>query len=339
MRRFAIIGLIAVAFGGTVWFATSKRHNKAITETPVARPSMPSDIHASPTSVPLGRNQIDVNALTPQQVRAEVMRRDAEDSKWEWKTPIRFYGKVIDEQSRPIPAADVHFQWTNLSAKGTEEIDARTDEQGLFSLNDVQGKRLLVRITKPGYYSSGGRNRLSFEFASPFEEIYHQPKADTPILFHLRRRGPPADLLIRSAEIMLPGDGTPTGVQLETGNAASNGELQVQAWKPWPPKPMSPPYDWKVVFTLHGGGFTEAPDELAFEAPENGYNEQYTVDMPADLGTGWKVSTERTLYFSFGEPKKYGRIVFRTDANSRYIFLDYFINRSGSRQLEDSGLR
>jgi hypothetical protein len=102
---------------------------------------------------------------------------------------------------------------------------------------------------------------------------------------------------------VLPGDGTPTAVQLETGKAGSNGELQVQAWKPWPPKPMSPAYDWKVVFTLHGGGFTEAPDEFAFEAPENGYNEQHTVDMPANLGTRWKVSAERTLYFSWATKK------------------------------------
>jgi hypothetical protein len=99
-------------------------------------------------------SQIDVAGLSQEEVAAEVKRRDAKDKKWEWKSRIRFYGRAIDEAEMPVPKANVHFQWTDLSAKGYTEAQATTDEQGRFALDGVQGKRLLVRVTKAGYYSS-----------------------------------------------------------------------------------------------------------------------------------------------------------------------------------------
>jgi hypothetical protein len=282
--------------------------------------------------------QINPATYTREELMAEVRKRDAADQKWEWKIPIRFYGKAVDESERPIADADVHFQWTNLSARGTTDANVKSDGNGRFSLDNVEGKRLVVRVSKPGYYSSDIRNRLSYEYANPFEEIFHQPNPDQPAIFHLRKQGPAADLFKKSAEIILPGDGTGAGVNLETGRVDANGELQVYAWKPWPPRPMSPPYDWKVVLTLPRGGFIDAIGEFPFEAPETGYEQSYTIDMLADSGTGWKVSAERILYFTFGEPKKFGRLNVRTDGNSRYVFVDYLINPTGGRSLEDAAV-
>jgi hypothetical protein len=281
-----------------------------------------------------GNVQIDVAGISREQAAAEVSRRDAHDSKWEWKIPLSFYGKAIDENGQLVSGADVRFQWTNLSAKGTAERETKTDEQGLFSLDNVEGKRLVVRVTKPGFYSSDSRNQLSFEYANPFEEIYHQPSRDRPVLFRLHKQGPPADLREKSIEIVLPGDGSSTKVELKTGKTGPNGELEVQAWKPWPPRPMDPPYEWKIVLAIPGGGFVETREDFAFKAPETGYEGQYVIDMSPTLGRLWKVSAERSLYFVFGEPKKYGRMSLRTDGGTRYIFLDYVINQSGGRDLE-----
>jgi hypothetical protein len=311
---------------------------KGLVPAPLTTPSataLGGTTSVSPLRAP-GRQQIDVSSLSREQVAAEVKRRDAMDSKWEWKTPIQFYGRAMDEAGKPVPSANVHFQWTDLSAQGTTEADMTTDSRGLFALDNVQGKRLLVRVTKAGYYSSDARNRLSFEFANPFEEIYYQPNAAEPVLFHLRKQIPAANLVVKSVEIVLPGDGTSTKVRLETGQMQMGGELQVQALKPWPPRPMSPPYAWKVIFTIKGGGFVEAPDEFAFEAPDTAYSEPYTIDMSTRLGSAWKVSAEKTLYFAYGEPRRYGRLTLRTDGNSRYIFVNYVINPSGSRNLEDT---
>ena len=305
------------------------------------RSSMPR--HTGPNSAVLAspstdtkppNSQIDPASLNREELRREVRRRDAQDSKWEWEIPIKFYGKVVDDTGQPVPAADVHFQWTTLSTRGTGEVDTQTDSQGRFALEGVHGKRLLVRLSKPGYDPSDSRNKLNFEYAIPFDEMYHEPHADAPVLFYLRKRKPSPDVISKSTKVMLQGDPAVLRFSLETSKPSSMGELLIEASKPWPPRPMSPPYDWHVAFHIENGGFIDSPNQFAFDAPETGYAPDYTIDMPATLDSEWKVHVERTLYFTFGEPKRYGRLNLRTNGNSRYIFLDYVINRSGSRNLE-----
>ena len=294
-----------------------------------------SAVLASPsTDTKRPSSQIDPASLNREELRREVRRRDAQDSKWEWEIPIKFYGKVVDDTGQPVPAADVHFQWTTLSTRGTGEVDTQTDSQGRFALEGVHGKRLLVRLSKPGYDPSDARNKTSFEYAIPSDEMYHEPYAEAPIVFHLRKQKPSPDVVSKSTKVMLQGDAATVRISFETGKPRATGELLIVASKPWPPRPMSPSYDWNVGFHIENGGFVDAPEQFAFEAPESGYVPDYTVDMRAALGSGWKVNVERTVYFVVGQPKRYGRLTFRTDGNSRYIFLYYVINRSGSRNLE-----
>ena len=332
-RRLILLVAALLAIFAALWwfrFRPPMRSQQEAVSAPKQNTASPS---TSP-EVPPSLSQIDLASMNSEQLEIEVRRRDGQDSKWEWKIPIKFYGKAIDENGQPVPGADVHFQWTNLSAKGTEERRDHTDSQGLFSLDSVSGKRLVVRVTKSGYYISDARNRHSFEYANPFEEIFYQPNKNTPVLFYLRKQSPTADVISKSVEVVLPGDGTAAALDLQTGKVSGTGELQIQAWKPWPPHPMSPPYEWKVLLVLPGGGFVETNENFAFEAPETGYEESYAIDMNPARAAEWKVSAERVLYFAFGEPRKYGRASLRTDGNSRYVFLEYVINRSGGRKLE-----
>ncbi len=295
-----------------------------------------SAVAPSPISLtqPPSQYQIDVGSASKEEVAAEVRRRDSQDSKWEWKVPINFYGKAVDENGKPVLGADVRFQWTDLSTTGTQERQVETDAHGSFSLNDVKGKRLVVRVTKVGYYAADSRNQSSFEYANPFEEVFHQPKINAPVLFHLRKQHLVADVISKSTEVVVPGDGTISGVEIESGKINPIGELRIQVWKPWPPRPMTPPYQWKVILTIPRGGLIETSEDFAFQAPETGYEERYVIDMNPALGSEWKVAAERSLYFAFGEPKKYGRLTVRTDGGSRYVFLDYVINQAGRRDLE-----
>jgi hypothetical protein len=336
MRRqvLATLALVGVAIIAWLIASTNRREPAKAPTANTARAFATTFGSPAPSRGPVNA-QIDIGSLSKADVETEVKRRDAQDSKWEWKIPIKFYGQAIDDNSQPVPDAKVQFQWTDLSGKGTSEANTTTDKQGLFYLDHVQGKRLLVRVTKSGYYSSDARNRLSFEFANPFEEIYHQPNLITPVLFHLRKQRPGAELIRKSVEVVLPGDGTAVMIRLETGLIAPDGQLEVKAWKPWPPRPMSPPYDWKVRLTMPNGGFVESAEEFAFEAPDAGYTPSFEVNMVAAAKDNWKVSAARTLYFSYGDPANYGRLTLRTDGNSRYTFIDYVVNPSGSRNLEN----
>jgi hypothetical protein len=338
MSRLITITAIISGISIALWLAWPHRPNSTATSSSAARTASTdqpdADLNNKGSSRP--NTQIATTSLSETEIREEVTRRDRSDSKWEWKTPISFYGKVVDETLAPISNASVHFEWTNLSPRGTSEANTSSDSQGLFSLGGVKGKRLLVRVTKQGYYNSDSRNRESFEFANPFEEIYYRPDTTSPVLFHLRKKGAGVQLIKKSVEVMLPSDGSGASIDLATGKLSQGGQMEIQAWKPWPPRPLSPHYDWKVLFTISDGGFIEAPAEFAFEAPEAVYSQPFEVNMPAKAGDAWRVSAEKTLYFAFGQPRKYGRLHFRTDGTSRYVFLDYVFNPSGSKNLEEA---
>jgi hypothetical protein len=334
-QRALIVTAIMIA-GGLVaslfWQSRPPLPSRPMTSSATA--TVTAHVNASSTPVAFSTGQIPKQSLGHEQIAAEVTRRDRTDSRWEWKIPIKFYGLVVDEHEHPIPGADVHFEWTSLSIKGTDNLDIKTNEKGQFLLENVQGKRLGVRIVKAGYYSSDSRNQWSFEYANPFEENFYQPQPEAPVVFHLRRQKPSPDVVSKSTKVMLQGDAATVRVSLDTGKPSANGELMISSSKPWPSRPMSPSYDWQVGFRMENGGFLETPEQFAFEAPESGYLPDYTVDMRAALGSAWKVNVERTVYFVFGDPRKYGRLSFRTDGNSRYVFLDYVINYAGGRNLE-----
>jgi hypothetical protein len=314
-------------------------------------PKQPAISHQHPLSItnrsqatestrPSGDDdQISLKDLTKEQAMQAWWARRERDKQADWKVPIRFYGRVVDQDMHPVSGADVQFEWTDLSTKGTSKADTKSDEHGLFTLANVRGKNLGVYVSKTGYYTPKNVKARGFEFAVPGEDNYYEPNPDNPVLFQLRKKGEGADLIKKSIEVVLPGDGTSASVDLATGKITPTGQLQVQAWKPWPPRPMSPHYDWKVVLRIPHGGFVEAHEEFAFEAPETVYSEAFEVNMPASAGDAWKVSAEKTLYFAFGEPKKYGRLSFRTDGSSRYVFLDYVLNPSGSRNLEEASTK
>ena len=280
--------------------------------------------------------QISLKDQTKEEAVRIWLERLQTDHNADWKVPIEFYGKVVDQELKGIGNAKVHFRWTNLSAHGTGQSDGVTDEQGLFHLSGVEGKRLSVQVEKEGYYGSEGVSFKRFEFSNPGEDIYYEPNKNNPVIFLLHSKGRGAELTKRSIKVFLPGAGSSATVDLLTGNIAPKGQLAVRTWKPWPPKPISPHYDWKVELTIAGGGFADAPEEFAFEAPEATYSPSFTVDMAANRGNSWNVSVEKTLYFIFGEPQRYGRLTVRTAGNSRYVFIDYVLNPSGSRNLEEA---
>lgn len=76
------------------------------------------------------------------------------DPYYDWKTPIEFYGKIVDERAAPVPEANVTFLWTDLSREGSSQLKTLSDEQGMFALKGVRGKTLVIEIRKEGYYTS-----------------------------------------------------------------------------------------------------------------------------------------------------------------------------------------
>src|SRR4051812_40097365 len=110
MNRRIVLALAAVIVTlAVVWLFRFKLPRQSppsrrATSTPAVVAEPKFDV--TPSNV-----QIDTASVSQEDVRSEVRRRDAQDSKWEWKIPIAFYGKVVDENGQPIAAAEVAFQW------------------------------------------------------------------------------------------------------------------------------------------------------------------------------------------------------------------------------------
>src|SRR5207237_1445461 len=161
--------------------------------------------------------QISLKAQTKQEAVRTWLNRLQQDSKADWKVPIEFYGRVVDEASRPIANARVQFAWTNLSAKGSDHRDAVSDDRGLFNLSGVEGKRLSVRVDKEGYYGSTSASFKSFEFSNPGEDIYYEPDTTDPVIFRLRAKGEAAHLTKKSVKVLLLNSGRSATIDLATG--------------------------------------------------------------------------------------------------------------------------
>ena len=336
--RYWIIGLavLAVSVPG-FWFLRAILRNTSSSERFISEPNQAST--ATSEGGLQSKQQISLKDKTHDEAMQVWWKRRERDQQADWKIPISFYGHIIDQNKQPVASARVHFQWTDLSRHGTSERETFSDNNGNFYLSGVQGKNLGVRITKEGYYTPNKAKAAAFEFADPGERNYYEPDPRNPVTFTLRKRGVGEPLLKKSAEVVLSGDGSSASLDLATGKTSATGQLQIRSWKPWPPRPMSPPYDWKVELTIPDGGFIETNEEFALEAPQQGYERVFEVSMPANAGNGWRLSAERTVYFSYGEPKMYGRLKLRTDGNSRYVFLDYVLNPTGSRNLEEAASR
>ena len=140
-------------------------------------------------------------------------------------------------------------------------------------------------------------------------------------------------LIKRYSKVPLPKDGTPMVFDFFSGEVSEKGQLKLQMWKS-ENKDAQNHFDWKVVVSVPGGGLQGTREEFPFTAPENGYVEELEINAPASLGEKWTISTEQQVYVVFGNPKKYGRMTFRTKANGQHFFMDYWLNPSGSRNLE-----
>lgn len=264
----------------------------------------------------------------------EYVRKSMADPQYDWKQPINFYGRVVDENNIAVSGAGIHFNWTDISPTGTSHADKISDGNGFFSLTGQHGKRMSVTVSKDGYYTYPSEKLKSFEYANPADGLF-TPDAGNPVVFHLRKKGVGADL-VKSQNGMMriapPTNGAPLFLDFFTQKVGDNGQLKIEGWKEH--KDFSTTENnWAFRLTVPDGGLIEENDEFPFEAPDTDYQsvmEWYFKDGDAD----WKGFLKKTFYIKFGIPPRYGIITVETTAFSPGVYLGYAINPDGSQNLE-----
>jgi hypothetical protein len=333
----ALLALLVIV--GVVWTLGGRKRSStaqpstqvaAATPTPATPPPLTPTSITSVTNIPASMRQQPGSPYEPLDPRWEERRRlRKEDPQYEWKTPIEFYGRVLDQNKQPIPGVEVDMSWTDMSPKGTSAVTATTDAEGKFSITGIQGKNLGIRsLSKDGYLEARKSNPHSFEYAGFWEPTYHVPDPANPVIFHMLKKGPSEPMIHRGPTLLgARNDGTPTSFDLITGRraAAGSGDIAVPITRG--PK-TSNRFDWRATVVGRGGtGLIESNDEFMVMAPADGYQPQWTFGQKATA----------KFYVKTGDGK-YARVEMRIIPEyneTAAVDLTLYLNPTpGSRNLE-----
>lgn len=264
----------------------------------------------------------------------EFVRRTIEDPTYEWKHPINFYGKVLDENDEPVAGAHIDFVWNDLSPEGTSRATTASDQAGLFSLLNKTGKALSVTARKDGYYSARDARHASFEYAYP--EWKFIPDPNRPVIFHLRKKGE-AEPLVHGLKLFGSRvDGTPSYVDFATGKIKLTppGDVLVQCTRSESNRERR--FDWTFTLSVPDGGLIESTEEFMFLAPEEGYEPSIEIGYQAD-DANWRSQEKRKFFIKSRNGQHYARIeitLLPSYRDKAAYDLEWFLNPNSSRNLE-----
>jgi hypothetical protein len=341
-RNLLFILIIAIAAVLCVIFRHSTVHELRPVEENPTNNTPESEISHPGTSQTNSTESIDTKMSASRsmengseeqiQQRRDQMENALQAGLSEWRTPIEFYGKVIDENSNPVPGASVHFVWTDLSDKGNSEKDTMSDGNGFFSLSNTNGKNLIVRATKEGYYSYQPFG-VAFNYAGENQNFV--PDAANPVVFRLKKMGTAEPLAVFEKTFQLSVSGKPLEISLKTGLPAAPGEgdLVAEFFKQSPQNSADHVYDWTLKITTPNGGLALFTNELDFFAPVSGYTPSDLIEMKTSLGNQWQSQIKRR-YFVQLSGGKYARISLDFMSHNGSLQIQGFNNPSGSRNLE-----
>lgn len=249
-----------------------------------------------------------LNLADPRWIDYEAKRRA--DPSWEWKTPIVFFGKIIDEQNKPVGGASIEVAWSGTATKyGGDGVGKRTltsDANGTFTLSGVEGKGMTVYVSKDGYYRRSESNGW-FEYAGFWEPTFIEPERDKPVIFHLVKR-PIAEPTYHVDLRSLPKSpllSTHIDLLAQPAETSGSGDMTLRIVRP--PNPgYQNPFDWELKVEGSGGAeFIESKDEFMLRAPDEGY--QKTLAKSFKQARGNSIETVK-LYVRNKARKLYAAI-------------------------------
>jgi hypothetical protein len=252
---------------------------------------------------------------------AAMMRNDRY---FEYKAPISFFGKVVDDDANPIGGVSVGLSWTDANeATGASSRTVISDESGFFSIEGVHGNGLTVSsLTKQGFTESLAKNSFTFHYGWFSDPYYHSPDRLNPVLFVMRKNRQGETLIVRGRQ----------EAKLETAGQSKsfpigNGDVIVSVQRLPDDKPNA--RYWNAIVTMPEGGLQITQEEFPFEAPEAGYTNQFVIT------NGLSVHGEQGGMFYVKTPKGYGRVMIYYVPNVPWVYAESWFNPNpGSRNLE-----
>jgi hypothetical protein len=340
-REIILIGVIVLFLvGGIVlwfWPSTPKPMAQEQEQTQKSSPPVPPPPSSEPKpQIPVDDGSpITLKTMSVDKATMLYVLRSMKDHEYDWKRPMNFYGKVIDENNQPVGGAHVHYEWTTIGTPGNgAEADALSDGDGLFSLTGQHGKGLGVRVEKDGYYTvDGGLGDLNFEYANPSSPYWYEPDSNSPVIFHLHKKGEGTTLVSKIVEIPNHNHYAQAQINLMTGFIRPDGNLTI-TYDTSKFLPGAQPFPWTFTLSMSEGGLIETNDQFPFEAPTSGYIPSITISED-NLERGiWQGGVRKTYYFYLPGTNTYGRMTVEASASLAIEFNYVYNPAPGERYLE-----
>lgn len=260
--------------------------------------------------------------------------------------PIAFYGKVVDQDDKPLSAVRVVlrtrkgvYAGPGLLSTGSEKFTRMTGEDGGFNLSGTKGDVLAVEsIEKEGYELSTKTSR-SFGFHGAGDKFVPDP--NNPVVYRMWRiRGGEPMTYFPSANFGIACDGTPTLFDLLKGVRA-NGQADLKVSFVRTPLNIERNkdfrYDWVLTIEASDGGLIESEDEFMYVAPEKGYLPQIQYKMGKDE-ENWTAIIKKKFYIVSRGGRCVGRFNLHFDGGYEPpptgFGIEAWMNPAGSRNLE-----
>jgi len=271
--------------------------------------------------------------LTMEQ-EARIRQRLEEDrAKYEKLEPVTIYGRVIDQDGKPVAAADVCISWeraTSLLGKSDfgRKDWVKTEHNGQFKFTCEKPQRAFADAQKDGY-----------EFLSstvPDNLIWKKTSKDAPVVITLRKKG--------ETTFLLKGDKY-MAIRVESPHSQTN-RIDV-LWNREDGKALMHQYSdfrvsadfipasnaWAVTYaTVCDTDMLLLTNELLYAAPSAGYVRSITLGAPP-----WP----KYMYLKSRSPSIYSRLeldhsCWKEGDHKRFFRVSYrsWVNPYGETNLE-----
>jgi hypothetical protein len=234
------------------------------------------------------------------------------------------YGRVVDQDGNGVGGADIELHWTPADwllgkPERINRISIKTDARGHWETTLTKPADASIRnVTKEGYV------RVYNEKEFPRDPVNFPTTKDNPVVAVLRKKGPPAFLIVS------PGGGGWPDVLFQTdGTNAVSRPLDLLAWSPdyrgtWKFSAttnadlrIDAAFDaaekrWNVMYSITNvPGGVILSDELLYEAPPGGYVRNASATLTN------RYDQQKYLYVKSRTPAMYSRVRFVHDVHGR----------------------
>lgn len=264
-------------------------------------------------------------------------------------TSIHFYGRVLDQDGRPVAGAVIsggirHFSAISPYFMGSKKLDVKTDQGGFFEISGYRGSDLFIGgISKDGYEYILSQNTVtSFDYGGSVE-LPFIPDENNPVTFWLRRKLNGRTYLIKEKhwdfEVKVEDSGKARGYDfIENKRTRSPEDRPSTKWSEVCDLRYLATFeeeteDWRVVLHPCGqSGGIVVSDQVLYEAPEDGYQQEW-IFVAKDL----TLFPLHYIYLKSRSPSIFTRIELTyINVNEKHVRLygNFSTNPYGDRVLD-----